>query len=477
LARPGGDNSRPMRAHVRAFVFAALPGDSPGVLTGHAARRPPSASARRLRSPDREGRRFFAGSSTVFGTHHKETIRMTTGNATTHGTGKSTDLRRWMMAAAALISAIGGACGAGAGDTSGTGGGTGAMNGGGGQNGGAGSCTEQPLFPFRGLGASNTDLYRQIRLDEPTGDLYFSDYKELFVLRAGSGAPQKIADQGDAFWLAGDSILFPGPIYKDTTLTVLSGMSRNGGALSDLVTTPRSTSFNDVFDVREVLAVGDEVLWIAREMHTNNPAALPPTWDRKSYYVRKTSWRSPGTPQVLYTGTRDLFGLIVGGGKLYVSEETGAVDSNEYVGKIIDLAGGGAQPGTTNDRYGGLVVDADDASVIVSREGDPTIAGQWGVFRLAPDGSGEAQIESFPALFRGVFFLAHRSGTWVFTEKPTLDGPATVYAYTVAGGKRRLGCVSDAMPTSNFAIELSASAVYLSVLRNSSAAAILRYPL
>ena len=407
---------------------------------------------------------------------------MITGNESNHGIGTQAGGRSWLLAAAllALLGTIGGACGgADPAGPAGTGGGLGATTGGGGRSGGAGSgsCTEQPLFPLRGLGAGSNDLYRQIRLDEATGDLYFADLSELFVLRAGSSAPQKLGDRGDAFWLAADTILFPGPIYNTSTLTVLSGMSRNGGALTDLVTTPKATSSNDHFEVGEVLAVGDDVIWIAREMHTNNPAALLPTWDRKTYYIRKTSWRSPGTPQVLYTGTRDLFGLVVGGSKLYVSEETGDVDSNQYLGKIVDLAGGGAQPGTTDDRYGGVVVDADEASVIVSREGDPTIPGQWGIYRLAPDGSGEAQVMRFPALLRGVFSLAHRNGTWVFTESPALGEPDDVYAYSVAGGKRRLGCVSDNPPTNTFAVELGASSVFVSVLRNSMAAGILRYPL
>jgi hypothetical protein len=402
---------------------------------------------------------------------------MITGNGTNHVIGTQAGGRGWLLAAA-LLATSGGACGGGdPAAAGGTGGGLGATTGGGGKTGGSGSCAEQPLFPLRALGPGGDDLYRGIRLDEATGDLYFSDLDELFVLRAGASAPQKLGDRGDAFWLAADTILFPGPIYNPTTLTVLSGMSRNGGALTDLVTTPRAPSFNDLFEVGDVLVVGDDVIWVAREMHTSNPAALPPTWDHKTYYIRKTSWRSPSTPQVLYTGTRDLFGLVVGGSKLYVSEETGAVDSNDYAGKIVDLAGGGAQPGTTEDRYGGLVVDADEASVMVSREGDPTIPGKWGIYRLALDGSGEAQVMRSPALFRGVFFLAHRNGTWVFTESPTFGDPDDVYAYSVAGGKRRLGCVSDDIPTNSFGVELSASSVFVSVLRNSMLAGILRYPL
>jgi len=372
--------------------------------------------------------------------------------------------------AAAFLLAIGSGCGGGNNGPS--------APGTGGTGGGAGStvtqtCSEQPVFAARGFGENDVDVIRQIRVDDATGDLYFSILDQLFVIRSGAGMPEKIADYGDEFWLTPDAILIPWGSRMGDQVPVLLTTGRAGGTASVVVTTPASTSFNDIFEVADVVVVGDEVTWIARNLHTDHPEQLLAPFD-KTYFVRKTSWRSPGPPQQLYQGTRDLQGIVVAGGKLYVSEEIGEVDSNDYQQKIIDFATGAVDPTNPFDKYRGEVVAGDDVSLIVSRDLDLDHPETAGVFRVAPDGSGEARLLQFPVFLRSAFDIASRDGTWVFTSKKDLVSPITVYSYSVTDGIRQIGCATGE-DTTDHAIALGSSQTFLSIFRNGNSATILKY--
>src|SRR5215471_11052110 len=238
-------------------------------------------------------------------------------------------LFHWVSCSVAALLFFGG-CGGGASGgapaAQGSGDGTGGTGGGAGSA--TGQCAEVPIFPARGFGEDNFDVIRQIRVDEATGDVYFSDLDELFVVRAGTGTAQKIAALGDQFWLTSDSVLFPGGVSSGGQMPILAATSRAGGDARVLVTTPDSTTPGEVFLKTEVVVVGDEVTWITQHVH---PATAPVG---TTYFVHKTSWRSPGEPQQLYMGTRDLQGIVVAAGKLYVSEEIGDVNSFDYQQKI-----------------------------------------------------------------------------------------------------------------------------------------------
>jgi hypothetical protein len=358
-------------------------------------------------------------------------------------------------------------CGSGGGGNDGSGGSAGSNG---------GTCSEQPTFPARGYGDDNTDLIRQIRIDDATGDMYFTTYSDLYVLRSGASEPAAISHLGGAFWLTDDAFLFPNGFAIDDPIVVLHSVPRTGGDATAAITSPASTSRNDVFNLGDSALIGDQLVWITSSFHTSNPDRLPRVYDSKKWEVRKTSMKSPAAAQTLYTSSRELSTIVADRTNIYVEEETGAEQSRDFVQRIIGLESGAVDAMTADEKFGGAVVAGDDRSLIIAADIDQDhLDTKPGIFRIAPDGSGKAALHDELLLSKWIFNIASSRGTWGFERSTALAEPHQVYAYTVAGGVRNIGC-ANGNDTTAHAIAVGQNAVFLSIYRGSMST-ILRFPL
>jgi hypothetical protein len=330
-----------------------------------------------------------------------------------------------------------------------------------------GSCVEHPLFPAEPHGESGDDLVRAIQVDEAGNKLLFSDLGQLFEVPLAGGKPSLLGERpnddiaGD-FWLAGDELLYPAgfatPVIEEQQ-AVLFSTDRNGENEKVAVGIPASTSIEWQYEVADVQVVGDDVFWLARDKHTDRPADLPPPWDT-TYVVRRTSWRSPSEPVELYSTKSELKDLVVAGKLAFVAEEAkDDPDGNEPVQRIIDIETSTVLDQTSEEKFGGQVVAGDDTSLFVTKL-QLEAPYEIGVLRVAPDGSGTAQLSENPFISNFV-----RSGdAWLFTDGQSLSDPGLVFSYQVGAVPKKIGCI-DSSATIH-ALAASTTKAYVGIFRD-----------
>ena len=356
--------------------------------------------------------------------------------------------------------------------------GTGGAGGSGGQPGG-GKCNtaERPLFTARAFG-DNGDVVGHLEFDAKSGDLYLSADKELHVLRKGAQEPALFAtrppDVWNAFWLEDDQFLFPRGFLVplvDEAQTVLFTMPRSGGDATVLVPAPKNEDPEYRYTIGQVVVTGDDVFWIATDGHTDNIARIPPIYD-DTYFIRRTSWRSPGTPADVYSTKQELSNLIVAGGYVFVDRELPNRDAGVTGGDaeqiILDRSTGTPLSESTSQRYKGEVIYASDDALIVTRV-DVENVENLGTFYLAPDGSGETKLGNTLILSIGTPLVTHEGSEFALAS--TINDPSDplnsdmhVFTFSKAAGLREIGCF-DGSGTEH-AIEIAGDQVLVSVRRN-----------
>ena len=346
---------------------------------------------------------------------------------------------------------------------------------GGGDAGGECKRGEHPLFAPRAFGKNGNDVIGRLAFDADSGDLYMSAGDALHVLRKAQREPElfamRPADIGNDFWLEDDRILLPTGLLVplvDEAKAILFTLPRSGGDPEVLIAAPANTDVEYRYEVLEVVVSGDDVFWIASDGHTDNIARIPPIYDR-TYYVRKTSWRAPGTPVDVYSGPRRISGLIIAGGYAFVDREL-AMNDPETDQIIVDLATSKALPMTT-ERYGGEVVYGSDDALIVSRLDSDNLA-DFGTFYIAPDGSGATKLDGVLILRIGSPLAAHAGDEFAFVSSKTnamnpLGSDMHVFTFSKADGLRDVGCF-DGSGTEH-AVEIAEDRVLVAVFREGKA--------
>lgn len=330
-----------------------------------------------------------------------------------------------------------------------------------------GSCSEHPLFAAEPHGDSGDDLVRGIQIDEAGKTLLFSDLGQLFEVPLAGGKPSLLGERpnddiaGD-FWLAGDELLYPAgfatPVIEEQQ-AVLFSTDRDGKNKKVAVGIPAPTSLEWQYEVADVQVVGDDVYWLARDKHTDRPADLLPPWDT-TYAVRRTSWSAPSQPVELYSTKSELKDLVVAGKLAFVAEKAANnQDSNEAVHRIIDVQTKAVLDQTSEEKFGGQVVAGDDTSLFVTKlQLEPPY--EIGVFRVAPDGSGAAQLSENPFVTNFV-----RNGdAWLFTDSQALSDPTLVFSYRVGAVPRQIGCIDSSATV--HALAASATKAYVGIFRD-----------
>jgi hypothetical protein len=284
-------------------------------------------------------------------------------------------------------------------------------------------------------------------------------------LKGGSPSllgPRPNDDLGGEFWLSEGQLLFPAgfatPLIEDQ-LAVLFGTDRNAGSPKVLVSIPNPPSIEWQYDVSDVQVVGDDVYWLARDRHTDSPSDLVPEWET-THVLRRSSWRTPGTPEDLYSSEHAFDGLVIAGKLAFVKQEL-EPKSYEYEQRIVDLETKAALDESAEAKFGGAVVAGDAESLFVSvLQLEPPY--ESGVFRVAPDGSGRALVSenSFSRDF------VREGDGWVFTDGQTLTDPTLVFSYRVGEEPKQIGCIEKS--GTSYALTATSGKAYLGLFRDNT---------
>lgn len=339
-----------------------------------------------------------------------------------------------------------------------------------------------PLFSVRYFDEEETDLIRAVRVDPSTEAVYFSIYDEIYRLGQGSSEPEPVIarptpDVDGAFWLVDERALFPSgfqaPIVDDE-VAVLFATPLDGGEAEVVVGAPSASSPEDDYLIQDVLVVGDEVVWIGVDMHTDDPADLLPEWESR-YFVRKTSWRNPSEPVELYASGLDLSGLLVVGDQVFVDEalEEDAAETRQLVLSLDE----GTLEGESESMFGGVVKSGDADSLIVSRldfnQDDPSNLDGLGLFVVDHDGEIRERVHDIPN-------AAHTFGSDPTNNRLVLavysldEDLYRIQVYDVQSGLKTVGCVDD--PASVFALEFRDGEVLVATHDQSKGATIVSFP-
>jgi hypothetical protein len=335
------------------------------------------------------------------------------------------------------------------------GGGSGASGGSGGStnnnNNTGGACRTDALFSGRTYGDSG-DLIRHIVVDESNGDVLFSVLDELHVLRAGASEPEKLADRPTGsnllrggFTLRDGKLYFPSTsLEEEGRLPVLFEMDRAGGAPRVTASMPAEDP-NYVFQqVRGSSLVGDNLIWY--DEHTVRESGSTPR--TSTYYARRTSLSSPGTPEVWYQSPTLFSATAISGNRVFIEVQRSDRAGDGSDQRIIDFTSGQVEPMSAEERYGGRVVAADESSLFVSvfDLSDLSRLEENGIFRVAPDGSGRQRVARFGALETGLGNFAnivHKGNLWALDDGEPEESRQALYVYEVGGEPRRVGCVDN----------------------------------
>jgi hypothetical protein len=330
-------------------------------------------------------------------------------------------------------------------------------------------CEASNLFSPRPLGDSGLEVISDIEQDPTSGDLYFSTGTDLYILRPDSAEPQLLAprptDIWAEFWLLDDRILLPSGFQTpliEQEVAVLFTMPRQGGDPDVQVGAPASDEFGWSYLVGSVEVAGDDVYWVGQDRFNDT---TQPLGGETTYFIRRTSWRSPGTPEELYSGAEPLSAIIVAGGYAFFDEDL-PEDSPDAPGsrqRIIDLAAGKVIEETAEERYGGVVVAGDDDSLLVTRwSGDPTE--EYGTWYVSIDGTAETKLgDTLLLRYLGPATAVSRGDTWAFASLVGAN-EMHVYTFSESAGLEDIGCV-DA-DVSHTGIEVMPDRVVLSTFAN-----------
>jgi hypothetical protein len=238
---------------------------------------------------------------------------------------------------------------------------------------------------------------------------------------------------------------------------VASATDRAGGNLRTVLSEPApagSARINIV--TKDMVMDDDDLLWV--EYETDGSLA-------STHRARRAAWRTPADPSTWYESRSELDLLVAAGGMGYVLDDA-TLPAPEGRGSVmVRLADGRVGPMTSLDRFDGVVVAADEQSLIVSSD-HPEDLDRHGTFRVAPDGSGRQRLAPLDGTS---MLLVHRGGRWAFMATSAASS-FDIFVYEPGTEPRRVGCISGATPQ---ALELGDDEVFVSVFRGESAGATL----
>ncbi len=328
-----------------------------------------------------------------------------------------------------------------------------------------GTCVADRLFSARPIGEDGTDVIRHIVADGAGKNVYFSGYTKLYRAPISGGEPKAVGDLlgtlDGKFWLSGEQVLVPGgltlPIVEDAD-PVLLALPKKGGKLEPLVSIPHATTLNERYEVSNIQVLGDDVYWIGRDMHTDDPSDLPPVY-QTNHVVRKTSWKNPDVPEELYSSKFELDELIVMPAHVLVSQRDSM--GNDDYGSTQKLVGINGKVTDVEAVLGGVASAGQGDWLLVQRL-DFAKPESSGVFRVRTDGTGASLVASGTGLLSGV---AQDEDGFIAVVKPSSLGQdrdtTNVYAVGMAGEGKLIGCIDGDVTVHG--VGVSASTAYVAI--------------
>jgi hypothetical protein len=238
------------------------------------------------------------------------------------------------------------------------------------------------------------------------------------------------------------------------------------------VAAPTSAELGWKYIISSVVVTGDDVVWIGKDSFTDRPSDLIPKYD-DTYYLRKTSWKKPGEPQVLYQSKHELNGLVIAGDKAFVDEARDDSIGAKSDQRSVALDGSGVDAMTTEQRFAGeIVAGGPDSMIMTSTDYDPPEA--FGSFWMSLDGSKKEKLGDALLLSIGDVPAASSNGRWVVLDFTGSDDRHDVLVFEPGKGVRKIGCVQSDYQGG---VALTDSEALVGIRHDDKGSTLLRFPL
>lgn len=340
----------------------------------------------------------------------------------------------------------------------------------------AGSCAGMQLFAPRRFNEEEDWAVGHVEYDPQTGDIFFSTQIELYALRSGDDEPtfvsERPTDIWSGFWLTEDSALFPSGSQVpglDVEVAVLSSVPLEGGDLSIEVGVPPSDEYEWSYTVGSVVVIEDEVFWIGGDRYNDTTQLLG---GETTYYIRTTSWREPGEPEVLYESELPLSTLLVGDRYIFFTEDS-LTDDIDPVQRILDRETGEVLDETTDEHFGGPIVLAEGEVLMVTRSDFESLSlDEIGTFFISGSGE-ETKLDDVWIFGLGPPQVARQGDLWAVTNADEMNNEH-VYLFSEADGLRDIGCYDAEIAT--FGIAFAGDRVVVATSDDDYNSGLLEFP-